>query len=85
MKDIEIRIAQIEERNRRVEAEKAWETSAVRKASIVLLTYLLMIILFCSIGSQEPFSNALVPTLGYFLSTLSLEWIRRTWINRQRV
>ncbi len=84
MKDLETRIAQIEERNKRVEAEKAWETSVVRRVSIVLLTYLIMIILFYSIGSQDPMRNAIVPTLGYLLSTLSLEWIRKIWIDRRK-
>jgi len=36
---LEDRIRAIEDRNIRVETEKAWETSFTRRASIALLTY----------------------------------------------
>ena len=36
---LEERVAKIEARNAKVEADKAWETSWVRRFSIALLTY----------------------------------------------
>lgn len=78
--NLEVEIKAIIERNKRVELEKAWETSKSRKFLIVLITYLLMCLTFYSIGIENYFINAIVPTLGYFLSTLSLSVFRDYWI-----
>ena len=39
MNSLERRIQAIEERNKRVEADKAWETSLTRRVSIAVITY----------------------------------------------
>ena len=39
---LEDRIALIEQRNSRVEADKAWETSWARKVSIAFVTYIVV-------------------------------------------
>ncbi len=44
MKDLEKRIENIENRNKRVEKDKAWETSNLRKICIMVLTYIIVII-----------------------------------------
>lgn len=80
--DIEQRIQKIEERNARVEAEKAWETSSFRICSIMLVTYVVACGVLLVIGNDNPFRNALIPVIGYFLSTQSLPFIKRSWINR---
>jgi hypothetical protein len=80
---IEEQLEAIAERNQRVEIEKAWETSTTRVLSVVLLTYVLMSLTFSIIGVQEYFINAIIPTLGYFLSTQSLPIIKRRWMQRQ--
>ena len=41
-KSLEGRIAELEERNKRVELDKAWETSWTRKIIIAVLTYLVV-------------------------------------------
>lgn len=74
-KDIE----EIKRRNKRVELEKAWETSITRKCTIIFLTYLIMVMLFTIIKVEKPFINAIIPTLGYFLSTLSIGVIEKKW------
>lgn len=79
---IEEQLEAIAERNQRVEMEKAWETSTTRVLSVVLLTYALMSLTFSIIGVQEYFINAIIPTLGYFLSTQSLPIIKRRWLQR---
>ena len=43
MKDLEKEIELIKERNKRVEKDKAWETSMLRKVSIAILTYIVVI------------------------------------------
>ena len=77
-------IEKIKERNRRVEKEKAWETSNVRRLSIIALTYFVIICVLTVIHNDNPFVNAIVPTTGYFLSTLSIGAIKRWWV-RTRV
>jgi hypothetical protein len=79
---IEKQLEAIAERNQRVEIEKAWETSTTRVLSVVVLTYALMSLTFSIIGVREYFINAIIPTLGYFLSTQSLPIIKRRWLQR---
>ncbi len=67
-------------RNTRVELEKAWETSLQRKIGIILTTYFVMILVFWSLGNDRPFLNAVVPTLGYTLSTFSMGWMKRLFL-----
>ena len=42
--DLEKEIKKIQERNKRVELDKAWETSWTRKICIMILTYIVVII-----------------------------------------
>lgn len=80
---LDARVAAIETRNQRVETEKAWETSGTRRAGVMVATYLLMVIVFTFIGVSRPFIDAVVPTLGFFLSTLSLRFLKERWIERR--
>ena len=41
---MEKRIEQIEQRNKRVEEDKAWETSFTRRLCIAILTYIVVVI-----------------------------------------
>lgn len=69
----------IKERNSRVELDKEWEVSVTRKIIIAILTYFVIVIFFFSAGIANPFVNAIVPTLGFLLSTLSLPYFRSFW------
>lgn len=73
-------VEDILKRNSRVELDKAWETSKTRKTIIVVITYVTASIFLLIIDSDAPFINALVPTGGYLLSTLSLPIIKTWWI-----
>jgi hypothetical protein len=79
MNSIEERLHEIEERNDRVEQDKAWETSWTRRLSIALLTYGVVVIYLNLINHDKPWINALVPAVGYFLSTLMMKSIRKLW------
>ena len=79
---LEKRISRIEQRNARVEADKAWETSYTRRVLLVLTTYLVMFLFMFSINVSDPLKNAIIPTLGLFLSTLSLSFIKKIWLHR---
>lgn len=72
-------IDSIKLRNQRVEKDKAWETSTTRKISIAILTYLTILIFFITIQVEKPLINAIVPTLGFLLSTMSLPLIKKWW------
>ena len=80
MKDIEKRISAIEERNQKVEIDKAWETSLSRKIIIAVLTYITIVLFFLVAGLPKPFINSIVPTTGFVISTLSLPYFKKVWI-----
>jgi len=75
-------IETIKTRNRNVELEKAWETSTVRKISIAVLTYVVMVIVMLSLRIDKPFVAALIPTLGFTLSTMSLGLVKKYWLDK---
>jgi len=83
VRQIEITLSNIAERNRKVELEKAWETSRTRVLAVVALTYALMCLIFWVIGVSSYFVNAIVPTVGYFLSTQSLPIVKRLWLEKK--
>ena len=72
----------LKERNQKVELNKAWETILTRKVSIAILTYIVILIFFHVIKVEKPFINAIVPTLGFVLSTQSLPLIKKLWIKK---
>ena len=80
MEELKAEIEAIKARNKRVETDKAWETSWTRRICIMILTYIVVIIYSYVISK---FSNiwlsSLVPVIGFTLSTLSLKLIRKIW------
>lgn len=79
-KDLEKEIEKIKERNKKVELDKAWETSWTRKICICVLTYIVVVIyslLINEIGNV--WLSSLVPVIGFTLSTLSLKLVRLVW------
>lgn len=80
IKDLEKEIKAIKERNKRVEENKAWETSWTRRICIMILTYFVVIIYSFSISKiSNIWLSSLVPVIGFTLSTLSLNLIRNIW------
>ena len=80
--EIEKQLKVIQERNARVEADKAWETSAFRRITIALVTYVIASIVLYTIGVSNFYLSAIIPTIGYLLSTLSLPFIKKWWITK---
>ena len=78
--NLEKEIAEIRERNRRVEQEKAWEVSWVRALFIVFVTYGTAGVWLALIHDSYPWAKALVPAAGYLFSTFSLPMLKRRWI-----
>ena len=80
MKDLEKEINLIKERNKRVEKDKAWETSLLRKICIAVLTYIVVVTYSILIKNvSNVFLTSLVPVIGFLLSTLSMKLIRKIW------
>lgn len=78
--ELEERVKQIEERNKRVELDKKWETSWTRRICIMILTYIIVIIYSYLVRNYDNILlSSLVPVIGFGLSTLSLKLIRKIW------
>lgn len=83
METIEERLNKIEERNRKVELDKAWETSLMRIIFVSLITYIAAFFVIYSMGVSRPYLNALIPVLGFILSTQSIPVIKKYWIKNK--
>ncbi|MFA5070298.1 MAG: hypothetical protein WC528_03370 [Patescibacteria group bacterium] len=81
---IEKEIRTIKERNRRVELDKAWETSWIRKIIIFILTYLIIVIFMYFSRLPNPFVNAIVPALAFVLSNLTLSFFKNFWLKNKK-
>ena len=79
MKDLEARIEAIEARNSKVEQDKAWEISWTRRISIAVLTYIVFLAYLLVVNDSDPLLNALVPVVGFILSTFAMSWVKSIW------
>lgn len=77
-------IEAIKARNKRVEAEKAWETSWFRVFTISALTYVVSAAVLYLLGYTDFLLNALIPTIGFFLSNQSLPLIKKWWLSNRK-
>ena len=85
-KELENEIQMIKERNKRVELDKAWETSWTRKICICILTYIVVVIYSNLINKiSNIWLSSLVPVIGFTLSTVSLKIIRNTWEKNRNI
>lgn len=78
--NIEQEIQQIHERNKRVELDKAWETSWTRKIIVALLTYAVVVSFFVFAQLPDPFINSIVPALAFIVSNLALPIFKKLWL-----
>jgi riboflavin synthase len=70
----------IHSRNQRVEMNKAWETSFLRRALICIITYIVAGTVIRMSGHDDWYIAACVPVLGYILSTVSLPIVKKKYI-----
>ena len=75
----EKRLKNIEERNKKVEADKSWETSFTRRGLLTLFTYLAIGIYLRAVQIPQPWLNAIVPAVAFMLSTLTMPFFKRIW------
>lgn len=79
--DVEKEIEKINQRNKRVEVDKAWEISWTRKIVVAILTYVVVVLFFVFAELPDPFLNSIVPTLAFVISTSSLPIFKKIWLS----
>ena len=80
--NFEKEILAIKERNKLVEGDKAWEISFLRRALIVVFTYVLAFLFMYIANLENPWLGAFVPSIGYLISTFSVPGIKKLWIKK---
>lgn len=92
MKDLEFELKKLNEeiekikaRNKRVEADKAWELSRTRAIFIAVSTYVLIYFFMRLINDDHPSFNALIASVGYLISTSTYGFIKSFWLKRRKV
>ena len=78
--ETEKEILQIKKRNKKVETDKSWEKSYTRKILLMVFTYLAVGLYLHAINIPMPWLNAIVPSAGFLLSTLTLPYFKEIWI-----
>ena len=84
MEELEKRIKKIEERNKKVELDKAWEGSKTRKILIILMTYVFAVLYLKIADTTNPYFGAVVPCVGFYLSTQSIDVIKKNWMKKKK-
>ncbi|MBI2415584.1 MAG: hypothetical protein HYV33_02905 [Candidatus Kerfeldbacteria bacterium] len=84
IEELKKELDEIKARNKRVEADKAWETSWTRKLLVLMLTYFVIVIFFLVAKLSDPFTNAVVPSVAFVLSTLTVPLFKKWWLNNIR-
>ena len=80
--ELEKKIKEIEQRNKRVEGDKSWETSTVRKVLIIIMTYIFAVLYLKIADTTNPYFGAVVPCVGFFLSTQTIKFVKNWWLKR---
>lgn len=85
LEEVTEEIEKIKLRNKKVELDKAWEISITRKIVICVLTYIVVLLFTIYINKDgNIFLNSIIPVLAFFISTQSLEVIKRIWLNKNK-
>ena len=79
LQELEHRISKIEARNKKVEKDKQWESSYTRRIILILFTYLTIGFYLNAIEVTNPWLNAIVPSLAFWLSTLTIPLFKKIW------
>ncbi|MEI7653341.1 MAG: hypothetical protein WCJ70_03640 [bacterium] len=69
-------------RNVRVEIDKAWETSLTRRLLLCAFTYISIGLYMYAIDVPRPWLNAVIPSIGFILSTLTMPTIKAYWMRK---
>lgn len=83
--NLEQEVGAIVERNKRVEKDKAWEVSFIRRVFLVLVTYVVALVWLVVIHESLAWLKAVVPAAGYLLSTLTLPSLKKWWLKKTNI
>lgn len=83
LKELDAEIMKLHARNKRVEADKAWETSLTRRLFISGSTHLLISLFMMVLGVEKPFVSAIIPAVAYLISTLTLGAVKSWWLSKR--
>ncbi len=78
MANLEQRIKIIEERNQRVESDKAWERSRTRIVLLMIFTYLAIGFYLWAIEIKNPWVNAIVPAVAFMIQMMTLPFLKKS-------
>ncbi|MBR2767212.1 hypothetical protein IKD67_03995 [Candidatus Saccharibacteria bacterium] len=81
---LESEIKQIKARNHKVEGDKAWETSWLRRILIIIFTYIFAVLWLTLADTANPFLGAIVPCAGFLLSTLTIYSVKSIYIKNRK-
>jgi len=84
LQNIQREIEAIKERNKRVEADKAWEVSWTRRILVAFSTYILIVLFMYFANLPSPFANAIVPSAAYIISMSAMPYFKKWWLNRNK-
>ena len=76
LEELNEKVGKILERNKKVEQDKAWETSFFRRLFLAILTYFAVLALLLIINAPTPFLAALIPAAAYLIQQYSLPFMR---------
>lgn len=85
IQDLKDQVEKIKQRNKRVEADKAWEISKTRTAFISAATFILIYIFMLLVKAEHPFLNSLISVVAYWLSTETYSILKKWWLKRKYV
>jgi len=72
-------IKNIQKRNKKVELDKAWEVSFTRKLLLTIFIYIAIGLYLQAVNIPKPWLNAIVPAIGFMLSTSTLPFLKKIW------
>ncbi len=77
---IEDQLAKLEFKCKSNDLNYAWNNSWFRRIMTAVLTYLVVLLFFVVGQLPRPLINALIPTVGFILSTLTIGYFKKIWI-----
>ncbi len=80
IQDLEEEINRIKDRNKRVEADKGWETSLSRKVVIAGVTYIAIALFLLITNFDKPWESAIVAAVGFLLANMTIPFFKDLWL-----
>lgn len=69
---------------RELQLHLAWDRSWTKIVLLTVVTYIVIAFVFYCIGSKKYFVNAIIPSVAYFISTRSLSFVKKIWLQKHK-